>query len=321
VATEVLKTVSGDIFEPARVQTRSAPKLERVMLTHNRYAHCETQSDGQLFTSLADRVLELHEELRRARHQLAGFSETLVAIQRSILPQKLPSVPGLDLAVHFAAAEGVGGDFYDVHPIGPDRWAILIADVAGHGLAAAAILALVHALGSAVQDQIAATSPGTALALVNEQLATRYLANTGRFVTVFAGLYSGRAQTLTYAAAGHPPPRLIRGNEVQRLSEVSGLPLGISMEGDYPERTVQLLPGDRLVLFTDGITESKSSTHDLFGDERFDAVLRAPVSTAAALLAHVVGSVRSFRGGRPADDDETCLVVVVDPAQQSTHAK
>lgn len=270
----------------------------------------------QRFTELTDRVLELHEELRKARNQLASYSETLVEIQRSILPARLPEVPGLDLAVHFADADGVGGDFYDVHPVGPDRWAILIADVAGHGLAAAAILALVHALGSAVQGQEA--SPGTALALVNQRLATRYLANTSQFVTVFAGLYSAQAQTLTYAAAGHPPPRLIRGNEVHRLDDVSGLPLGIGAASAYPEQVVQLWPGDRLVLFTDGITESTNAAHDFYGDERLDAVARDPASTATALLDNVVNSVRTFRAGQPAGDDETCLVAVVKPVQQST---
>lgn len=311
MTTQVLKNVRGHVIGQAPMQTRSDFKSERAMLTHNRFVHPE----GQMSTNLADRVLELHEELRKARNQLASYSETLVAIQRSILPQQLPCVPGLDLAVHFA--EGVGGDFYDVHPIGPDRWAILIADVAGHGLAAAAILALVHALGSAVQDDVA-SSPGTALGLVNQQLTTRYLANTGQFVTVFAGLYSAQAQTLTYAAAGHPPPRLVRGNEVGRLSDVSGLPLGIGTASVYPEQTVQLLPGDRLVLFTDGITESANAARDLFGDERLDAVLQNSPSTATALRNHVVSSVRMFRGGQPAGDDETCLVAVVKPLQQST---
>jgi sigma-B regulation protein RsbU (phosphoserine phosphatase) len=272
----------------------------------------------QQFTEMTDRVLALHEELRKARNELARYGETLVAIQRSILPQQLPRVPGLDLAVQFADAEGVGGDFYDVHPIGPDHWAILIADVAGHGLAAAAILALVHALSSAVQGQEA--SPGTALALVNEQLATRYLANTSQFVTVFAGLYSAQSQTLTYAVAGHPPPRLVRGNEVRRLSDVSGLPLGVGTASVYPEQVVQLLPGDRLVLFTDGITESTNAAHDFFGDERLDLVARDPASTAAELLGRLVNSVRTFRAGRPAEDDETCLVTFVKPLQQNTLA-
>lgn len=264
---------------------------------------------------------QLHEELREARRQLAEYRDTLVAIQRSILPQHLPSVPGLDLAVHFADADGPGGDYYDVRSVGQDHWAIVIADVCGHGLAAAAILALVHALGNALHEPHVPPAPGAALALINTPLATRYLANTARFVTAFVGLYDAEGQILTYAAAGHPPPRLVRDNEVRRLDAVSGLPLGINKESVYGNDSLQLLAGDRLVLFTDGITESTDAADASFGDERLDAVLRVPASTAAELMDHVVTSARTFRGGRPAGDDQTCLVAAVKPVQQSTQVR
>lgn len=268
---------------------------------------------------MSEQAVRLSKELREAREELARYGQLLLTIQRAILPQQLPNIPGLDLAVHFADADGAGGDFYDVHPVGPDHWAIVIADVAGHGLAAAAILALAHALGSTVEGQEAAYSPGAALALVNQPLATRYLANTGQYVTAFVGLYDAEARALTYASAGHPPPRLVRGSEVHRLDDaVSGLPLGIDKTSEYGNETLQLLAGDRLVLFTDGITESTNAVQDFFDHERLDAVLRAPASTAAELLDHIVDSVRTFRAGRPASDDEMCLVAVVKPVQQST---
>jgi phosphoserine phosphatase RsbU/P len=269
-------------------------------------------------TLTSDEIPELNHELRHAREELERYDKLVLTIQRAILPQQLPTVPGLDLAVHFADAEDAGGDFYDVYPAGPNRWAIVIADVIGHGLAAAAILALVHAIGNAVQSQQVPPAPGAALALINKPLATRYLANTGQFVTAFVGLYDADAQVLTYASAGHPPPRLVRGNEVHRLDADSGLPLGIDDSSIYGNETLQLLAGDRLVLFTDGITESTNAARDLFGDERLDALLHAPASTAAELLDHVINSVRTFRAGRPAGDDETCLVAVVTPAQYST---
>jgi sigma-B regulation protein RsbU (phosphoserine phosphatase) len=281
--------------------------------------HGSTAGSNTMAADTSDQVLQLRNELRHAREELERYGELLLTIQRSILPQQLPSVPGLDLAVHFADADGVGGDFYDVRPVGPRCWAIVIADVSGHGPAAAAILALVHALGNAVQGQ--QVPPGAALALVNKPLATRYLANTGQFVTAFVGLYDAEAGVLTYASAGHPAPRLVRGNEVERLNHVSGLPLGIDETSVYGEESLRLLPGDRLVLFTDGITESTNAAHEFFGDERLDAVLRAPASTAAELLDHVVNSVRTFRAGRPAGDDETCLVAVVKPVQQSTQVR
>ena len=255
----------------------------------------------------------LQDELREAREQLANYRETLVSIQRAMLPPQLPNVPGLEMAVHFADADGVGGDFYDVRPVAAGHWAIVVADVVGHGLGAAAILAVVHALGNGVDRQRVLAEPGAALGLVNGPLATRYLADTGKFVTAFVGLYDADAQVLTYASAGHPPPRLIRGNTVRRLEDVSGLPLGLDQTSAYEQSSLELRPGDRLVLFTDGITESRNAAHSLFGEERLDAVLEASANSAAALLDRVTSSVRAFRKGRPADDDETCLIAVVNP--------
>jgi len=270
---------------------------------------------------MSDRVLQLSNELRHAREEMARYGELLETIQKSILPRQLPSVPGLDLAVHFAEAETVGGNFYDVHPIPLGRWSIVVADVIGQGLAAAGILVLAHALGSVVQGQEAAPSPGAALAWINHLLATRYLPNTGQLLAAFLSLYDAGPQMLTYASAGHPPPRLVRGNEVHRLDEVSGLPLGIDQASVYQEHVVRLLPGDRLVLFTDGITESTNAAHDIFGDDHLDETIRTPASTATELLHNVVAALRRFRAGQPASDDETCLVAVVKPVQQTTQVQ
>lgn len=269
----------------------------------------------------SDEILRLNHELRHAREELQRYAEQMLEIQRSMLPPQPPGVPGLELAVHFADADGPGGDFYDVRLVGPNHWALVVADVSGHGLAAAAVLALVHALGNALQSQQGPTPPGAALALINKPLATRYLANTGQFVTAFVGLYDAHAQVLTYASAGHPRPRLIRDSEIRLLDGAFGLPLGVSETGAYNERSLRLLPGDRLVLFTDGITESTNAANEFFGDKRLDAVLRAPASTAAELRDHVVNSVCTFRAGRPASDDETCLVAVEKPVQQSTQVR
>lgn len=283
---------------------------------HNRSEHSRS-TPGRRSTA----TRQLHDELREARQQLANYRDTLVTIQRAMLPEPLPDVPGLDLAVHFADADGVGGDFYDVRPVASGRWAIVIADVVGHGLGAAAILAVVHALGNAVDRQRVLAEPGAALALVNGPLATRYLADTGKFVTAFVGLYEAEAQVLTYASAGHPPPRLVRGNTVRRLHAVSGLPLGLDRTSAYEQSRVELRPGDRLVLFTDGVTESRNTAQAFFGDERLDAVLTASVNSAAELLNRVTSSVRTFREGRAAGDDETCLIALVKPMEATTQGE
>lgn len=281
----------------------------------NRQIHNQTEHGRSTHDRRSTRSRPPHDELSEARRQLASYRDTLVTIQRAMLPQRLPDVPGLELAVHFADAEGVGGDFYDVRPVASGRWAMVIADVIGHGLGAAAILAVVHALGNAVDRQRVPAEPGAALALVNGPLATRYLADTGKFVTAFVGLYDAEAQALTYASAGHPPPRLVRGTAVRRLDDVSGLPLGLDRTSAYEQGRLELRPGDRLVLFTDGVTESRNAARSLYGDERLDAVLPAPVNSAAELLSRVTSSVRTFREGRPADDDETCLIALVKPTE------
>lgn len=260
----------------------------------------------------SSRVRQLSDELRQAREELDRCGKLLQTIQKSILPQQPPSIPGLDLALHSVQADGAGGDFYDIRPVGPNRWVFVIGDVSGHDLAAAAILVLVHALGSAVQGEL---SPSAALEWVNKPLASRYLTNTGEFVTAFVGLYDAQARTLTYASAGHPPPRLVRENEVRRLDAVSGLPLGIDQTTEYRNDRLQLHAGDRLILFTDGVTESTNAAHEFLGDACLDEHLLSPVSTAAKLLDHVMESVRTFRGGRPAADDETCLIAFVNPTQ------
>jgi sigma-B regulation protein RsbU (phosphoserine phosphatase) len=280
---------------------------------YNQSEHSRSTQDRR---STGDRAL--HDELREARQQLANYRDTLVTIQRAMLPEHLPLVPGLELAVRFADADGVGGDFYDVRPVASGRWAIVIADVIGHGLGAAAILAMVHALGNAVDRERLPAEPGAALALVNGPLASRYLADTGKFVTAFVGLYDAEAQVLTYAAAGHPPPRLVRGDSIRRLDDVSGLPLGLERTSAYEQSSLELRQGDRLVLFTDGVTESRNAAQSLFGDERLDAILTAPVNSAAELLNRVANLVRTFREGRPAGDDETCLIALVKAIEATT---
>jgi sigma-B regulation protein RsbU (phosphoserine phosphatase) len=247
--------------------------------------------------------------------ELDRYDKLVLTIQRAILPQQLPTVPGLDLAVHFADVEDAGGDYYDVYPAGPNRWAIVIADVIGHGLAAAAILALVHALATpfrANKYPSPRRGPG-----IDQQTTGRSVTWPTRAVCYcLRRLYDADAQVLTYASAGHPPPRLIRGNQVHRLVTASGLPLESIEQAHMGMRHYS--PAGRPPGTVHGrhYPESANASHDLFGDERLDANLRAPANTATELLERIVDSVRTFRVGRPAGDDETCLVAVVksDPA-------
>lgn len=259
---------------------------------------------------MIDRVFQLHEELRQTRACLRHYKELLLSIQKAVMPEQLPLVPGLDLSLHFSPCDEVGGDFYGIRPAGPGRWAIVVADACGHGLAAATVMAVAHALGTVWHDRAPPRSLSAALSQIN-QLLVRYLANTGRFATAFASIYDTRSQHLVYASAGHPPARLVHGRRVLQLDAVSGPPLGIAETSTYEEASVRLLPGDRVVIFTDGMTEARNVKQELLGDSCFDEILAAPAATAAELVARLTAALRTFRAGRPPEDDETCLVCFV----------
>jgi sigma-B regulation protein RsbU (phosphoserine phosphatase) len=151
------------------------------------------------------------------------------------------------------------------------------------------------------------------LELVNYHLASHYTILSDTFVTAFYGIYNPERRELTYACAGHNPPRLKHCDDgtLSSLNEVSGFPLGIFAEGKYNERVQPLRPGDQVVFYTDGITEARNPEGDMFGTERLDEALELCPLFADALLQAVLDRLEQFTTGRPADDDRTLLVAKI----------
>jgi sigma-B regulation protein RsbU (phosphoserine phosphatase) len=151
------------------------------------------------------------------------------------------------------------------------------------------------------------------LDFVNHHLATRYAAGLGGFVTAFYGVYDPASRLLTYACAGHNPPRLKRCSDgtILSLDGVSNLPLGIAAEESYQECEMRLQPGDQIVFYTDGITEAQNSSGELFEVERLDRVLSECRESASDLIAAVLAKVEEFTGGQPPSDDRTLLVAKI----------
>jgi sigma-B regulation protein RsbU (phosphoserine phosphatase) len=152
--------------------------------------------------------------------------------------------------------------------------------------------------------------PGQVLSYVNRQLACRYTTQSDTFVTAFYGIYDPSQRQITYARAGHTPPRLKRcaDGSLASLDDVGGLPLGISAGETYRESSLQLVPGDQVVFFTDGVPEARNPAGEMFGQERLDEVLSECSLVASALLGVVLEAIERFTEGRPADDDRTLLV-------------
>jgi phosphoserine phosphatase RsbU/P len=252
--------------------------------------------------------LVLKEELRQAYHELDREMKAVGEIQRSLLPAKLPKIPTLDLAAHYQPAQRAGGDYYDFFPMPDGKWGIFIADVSGHGTPAAVLMAVTHCIAHTHPGP--PLPPGKLLDYLNCHLSSLYVGTTSTFVTGFYSIYDPARRVLTYASAGHNPPRLKRCQDGSLLSldQARGLPLGIVEETHYEEAELQLQQGDQIIFYTDGITEAQSNDGKFFGTERLDQELEKCSLLAQALLNSVLKSVEEFANGRPADDDRTIIV-------------
>jgi sigma-B regulation protein RsbU (phosphoserine phosphatase) len=255
--------------------------------------------------------LVLSKQLEEA-WEAADYEMKVVAeIQRSLLPARPPAIPGLGVAAWYQTSSRAGGDYYDFFPLGNGRWGLLIADVSGHGTPAAVIMAVVHTLAhtfSGLQD-----SPGRLLEYLNQQLSARYTAANDTFVTAFYAIYDSASRRLSYASAGHNPPRLKRcwDGSLLSLDGAGSMPLGLFGGERYGEDALELVPGDQLILYTDGITEAHGSGNEQFGLARLDKVLENCSVGASDLLRSVLEALDEFTAGRPAHDDRTLLVMKV----------
>ncbi|TVQ59294.1 MAG: stage II sporulation protein E [Phycisphaerales bacterium] len=255
--------------------------------------------------------LVLRREVQRAYDAVDRELRTVADIQRSLLPQSLPDIPTMSLAAHYTTSRRAGGDYYDFFPLPDDRWGILIADVCGHGTPAAVLMAVTHSLAHTHPKEC--TPPSKLLEYVNTHLAARYTSDNGTFVTAFYGVYDPKTRELTYACAGHNPPRVKRCDDGSLfvLGESRGLPLGIEPRERYEEATVRFTPGDQVILYTDGVTEAHDPDNDLFGVERLDEAIANCSLDAQGIIDAVLEDVRVFTRGRAADDDRTIVVAKI----------
>jgi sigma-B regulation protein RsbU (phosphoserine phosphatase) len=259
----------------------------------------------------ATQNLVLSDEVKRAYDAVDRELNVVAEIQHDLLPQRLPDLKTLQFATHYLTSRWAGGDYYDVLPIDETRWGILIADVSGHGTPAAVYMALTHSLAHTAALKYSCC-PAKFLKWVNESLSKRYTRDTGRFVTAFYGVYDDTARTLTYANAGHGPPRLRHTDGT--ITEIDGnraLPLGIDFEEEFPISTKQLSPGDTIVFYTDGVTETRDKHDDLFGTDRLDATIAAHDTDPGETVTAVLAAINSFRGEVEIADDVTLLVAKV----------
>jgi phosphoserine phosphatase RsbU/P len=253
-------------------------------------------------TALLSQKLKVeHEQARQEMRRVAK-------LQRSLLPTELPKVSTLDLAVYSRSTADAGGDYYNVLSLPRGRVGLLLADVCGHGVAAAMVVAVVHSLVTSYTGP--AVPPGHLLAYVNDQLTRMSTRSAGTFVTAVYAVYDPDRATLTWANAGHPPPRIARSSgQPEALVGERCVPLGIVDGTAYPEAEVSLAPGDQVLLHTDGVTDAKNSADEAFGTDRLDATLGRTVGGSRAMIGGVLEATDQFTGGGPPADDYTLLAM------------
>ena len=231
-------------------------------------------------------------------------------IQKSLLPQSPPEIKGLDIAAICEPALEVGGDYYGFIAYSPHRIGIVIADVMGKGVPAALFTAMAHSVFKAE-----ARDGHSTMKTVDQfnRILFEDLAHSDMFLTMFFAVIDTEEMVIQYTDAAHNLPMLCRGATGELIElETDGVLVGALPDGGYGEESMELHPGDCLVMFTDGVTEHPGPEKEMYGEERLRSGIRKNVNESAARVQEaIMDDLKDFAGGCPPADDITMVVVKI----------
>ena len=257
-------------------------------------------------------IHRLKREVESQKDQLEHELEVVSAVQRKLLPKQLPVIDGFKLAVHYETSRYAGGDYYDILELPDNCWGFLIADAEGHSAPAAVLMAMTCALFRSYPGS--ASDPAEVLHYLNEHLCK--VADPS-FMTALYAYYDANAQTMRMARAGHPLPMIFRHSDKKAIElPCPGVyPLGIEpYEIEIPVTETKLEPGDRFLIYTDGLTERFDMGEKTYGEERLLRLLAIDsADDPQGVIAAIMADVEQFAGERPADDDQALLLGIVQP--------
>jgi sigma-B regulation protein RsbU (phosphoserine phosphatase) len=235
-------------------------------------------------------------------------------IQEALLPKEIEQVPGFEVVAAWEPARLVGGDYYDVIRLSDHKLAVCIADVVGKGVSAALLMANLQATVRAYASQVA--PPSWLCSRVNDVLCNNIAAD--KFVTLFYGILDSETRTMQYANAGHLPPVLMHVDGTTEQLNEGGAVLGVFRGWQYQDGTVYLGAGDRLFLFTDGITEASSSDGEEFGERGLLQAAKGGASLCLAdLKTHLLVELNQFCNARLHDDATLMVIAASDRREYS----
>ena len=309
--------VSQEVDSPIRslmcVPLRLKARMIGVLIVFNKQSgEAFAESDQRLLTIIAAQSAQVIENARlyeeeKALRRMQQEMEMARSIQANLLPKAQPSIPGYDIAGMSVSAANVGGDYYDFLP-SQDRLILCLGDVSGKGMPASLLMANVQATirGQNLVSSSAAECMSRSNRLMFEST------DSAKFVTFFYGILDIAARTLEYSNAGHNPPILLSDGDASQRLETGGPVLGVLPDFSYEQATVELHPGDLLLIFSDGFSEAMNRRLEEFGeDQLLSLAVENRGDSAAALIERISLAVVAHTGEAPQTDDMTIIAVRV----------
>lgn len=258
------------------------------------------------------RLRMISEELGRAYAQIDEELKTVGELQKNLMPKPSLDMNGIAIRAMYLPNGRTGGDYYDFFPFNNNQIFLLIADVSGHGFPAAFIMGITRSITHTLVAQ--KSSPGKVLSALSTTLMS--CIRSGEFVTMFMGKLDLESKVLTYSSAGHPPPLYYstQRNELTELELNRGLPLGILEKNHYEEVCIKFDPGDRLLMYTDGIIEANNDKRDAFGLERLKEIMMQykeapPTDFLDMITVELENHLQRPLNVEPSEDDVTLVAM------------
>ena len=308
-----LKDVESNIRSILSVPLKVKDRLIGSINLFNKLQGSFTEADQRLLSIIGTQSAQVIENARlyeeeREKERLMRDLVTAKEIQMSLLPDENPQLPGVDIAGKSIPAFEVGGDYFDFVPLENNRLAITLGDVSGKGIPAALLMSNLQA---ALRSQASSSPlPKPCITQVNSLLHS--CTNSEKFVTLFYGIYDADKKSLHYTNAGHNPPIVIDPQGEYSTLDVGGIVIGAVSQFPYEEGHIDLKPGNILIMYSDGITETENEEEEQFGEERVIDIIREHADLKAAEISEkIVEEVNSFSKKSPQQDDMTLIVMKV----------
>lgn len=315
---ETLKRVNAELLLPLPGRERLmglmtlGPKLSEQPYTPTDLRVLQSLA---IQTGLALEISELALSLaKEAAHRERINREIEIAreVQERLFPQKLPQIPGLDFAGVCRAAQGVGGDYYDLIELENEKLGLAIGDVSGKGISAALLMS---GLRASLRGVTIDGSGNLAKMMQRINVLVYESSASNRYATFFFATLDPTTREVRYVNAGHNAPMLVRSGSGQVIRlEAGGTPVGLLPGASYEEQSVAMAPGDFLLCYTDGISEAMNLGDEEWGEDRMlEAVKKTPGAGAKDILREVFRAADEFTGEAPQHDDMTLLIVRIEP--------